>query len=465
MAKIIRMPEVLAGADEAVIAQWLIAEGSEVTVGEILAEIETEKATVEYESEDAGTLGRVLLGPGQSANVGDPIAVFLEPGDGDDAIDKALADAGIEAEPAPTPPPASAAATAPATPENQGQDATSANTSSRAAAAAPEPTAPETTTAVGASPTPVPSRHDADRLFISPIARKLAKERGIDPTNIPGTGPEGRIVRKDVEGFSPSTAVTPAAAAVAAVAAPAPVPAAPDSPPAGGSATPGGYTDTKHSPMRRAIARRLTESKSTVPHFYLVADVRVDRLLSLRQEVNSGLDTKVSVNDWIIKAVATALKQVPDANVIWSDDSLRHFHDADISVAVATEGGLYTPVVRGANRMSLTEISQTVKDLAERSRSGKIRQDEIEGGSFAVTNLGMWGTQEFSAILNPPQSGILAVGAAKERPVVEDGELTVGKLMTITLSCDHRAIDGALAAVFLDRLQTLLEHPASLLAV
>jgi pyruvate dehydrogenase E2 component (dihydrolipoamide acetyltransferase) len=336
---------------------------------------------------------------------------------------------------------------------------------------------------------PALTRQDADRLFISPIARKLAKERGFDAATIPGSGPGGRIVRRDVESHQPgaaaSTAVAPTAVAptaVAALGAATTIQARETVSGETGGETgvktedtgvsvaafvpgqPSTYTDTKHSPMRRAIARRLTESKSTVPHFYLTSDVRADRLLALRAEVNEGLGVKISVNDWVIKAVAVALIQVPEANVIWTDGALRHFDSADISVAVATEGGLYTPVVRGANRLGLAQISETVKDLAERSRSGTIRQEEIEGGSFAITNLGMFGTQEFSAILNPPQSGILAVGAASDRPVVDDGQLAVGKVMTVTLSCDHRAIDGALAAVFLARLQALLENPAGILA-
>jgi pyruvate dehydrogenase E2 component (dihydrolipoamide acetyltransferase) len=450
MAKIIRMPEVLAGAEEAVIAQWLKEEGADVAIGDTLAEIETEKATVEYQAEDAGTLGRVLLTPGTPAQVGDPIAVFVEPGDGDDAIDQALAAAGIS-DGAPEAPATTPEADTPAVPDT---------------ASSSEPAG----VSVGESDTAAPGRTPGDRVFISPIARKLAKERGIDPAAIAGSGPDGRIVRRDVEDYVPAgapqaAATTPAATPAADPLATAAVPAQPASTTPVAPGAPSAYTDTPHTPMRKAIARRLTESKSTVPHFYLVADVRVDKLLALRQEVNDGLGVKISVNDWVVKAVATALIQVPEANVIWTDGALRHFTNADISIAVATEGGLYTPVVRGANHRSVSDISATVKDLAERSRAGQIRQDEIEGGSFAITNLGMFGTAEFSAILNPPQSGILAVGAAKQKPVVDNGELAVGMVMTLTLSCDHRAIDGALAAVFLDKVQTLLENPASTLAV
>lgn len=440
MAKIIRMPEVLAGAAEAVVSQWLKDEGSEVAVGDTLAEIETEKATVEYQAEDEGTLGRVLLKPGQSANVGDPIAVFLEPGDGEGAIDQALASAGIQQAHE-----TSNTANVTATPE-----------------AVTEPVADSTSLEDGnelaseSQTTPPPT---GGRVFISPIARKLARERGIDVSALVGSGPGGRIVRRDIERHQPGQ--TPIATPSVTATPESTTPERAAQTPAGGASS---FTDTPHTSMRRAIARRLTESKSTVPHFYLTADVRADKLLALRQEVNEGLGVKVSVNDWIVKAVATALIQVPRANVIWTDDALRYFTGADISIAVATDGGLYTPVVRGAETRSLADISTTVKDLAERSRSGKIRQDEIEGGSFAITNLGMFGTQEFSAILNPPQSGILAVGAATDRPVVAEGALAVGKVMTLTLSCDHRAIDGALAAEFLDRLVALLHHPSAILA-
>lgn len=450
MAKIIRMPEVLAGANEAVIAQWLKDEGSEVAIGDTLAEIETEKATVEYQAEDSGTLARVLLAAGKSANVGDPIAVFLELGDGDGAIDRALADAGIGGN---TPQQGRESPGLIVIPENQPVPPLALDTA--AAGSASDDAVAEILVGEPTSSKAAPMPKVGERVFISPIARKLAKERGIDPTRIPGSGPGARVVRRDVEAYVPATSVAHETSKAALA-----VETAPET-----SGGPSAYIDTPHTSMRKAIARRLTESKSTVPHFYLVAEVRVDKLLALRQEVNSGLGVKISVNDWVIKAVATALIQVPQANVIWTDGALRHFANADISVAVATEGGLYTPVVRGANTRSLSNISATVKDMADRARSGQIRQDEIEGGSFAVTNLGMFGTQEFSAILNPPQSGILAVGAASDRPVVEDGGLIVGKVMTITLSCDHRAIDGALAAVFLDKLANLLEHPSAILAV
>jgi pyruvate dehydrogenase E2 component (dihydrolipoamide acetyltransferase) len=225
------------------------------------------------------------------------------------------------------------------------------------------------------------------------------------------------------------------------------------------------YSEIPHTSMRRAIARRLTESKSTVPHFYLKADCVVDKLLQARVDVNEAMGIKTSVNDWVVKAVAHALMAVPAANVVWSDQSMRQFTQADISVAVATEGGLYTPVLRGVERMSIPEISEQIRDLADRARQGKLKQDDIEGGSFAVTNLGMFGTEEFSAILNPPQSGILAVGAAREKAVAMNGALAVANVMTVTLSADHRAVDGALAAQWMVAFKTAIEHPLSLVRI
>jgi pyruvate dehydrogenase E2 component (dihydrolipoamide acetyltransferase) len=286
---------------------------------------------------------------------------------------------------------------------------------------------------------------------MSPLVRRLAAERGLDLATVTGTGPGGRIVRRDVESLTATpAAATPAAAQAAAPAAVAPV--------AGGS-----YTDVPHTGMRRAIARRLVESKTTIPHFYLVADCRVDDLLEFRRRVNETAPTKISVNDFVVKAAAAAFRAVPEANAIWTADATRHFESVDIAVAVAIDGGLTTPVVRGVDRMSLSGVSASIRDLAERARAGKLKQDEIEGGSFSVSNLGMYGTQEFSAIINPPHSGILAVGAAKKKPIVVNDELVVGTVMTVTLSADHRVLDGALAARWLDAFVSLIENPVSIL--
>jgi pyruvate dehydrogenase E2 component (dihydrolipoamide acetyltransferase) len=407
------MPEVLAGATEAVLSTWSVAEGAEVAVGDVLAEIETEKATVEYQAEEAGTLARFLIKPGDSADVGTPIAIFTAPGDGDAEISRALANAGVNSA-------AGEAAPAPV-------------------AVTPSPSIAElpVSLVVDEQPAPTPS---ASRLFASPLVRRLAREAGIDLTTIQGTGPGGRIVRKDFEAHRASSLVSPAA-----------------------PQNLSGYVEVPHTGMRKAIARRLSESKSTVPHFYLSADCRVDRLVQVRSEVNAAKGVKYSLNDWVVKAVAMALMEVPDANVIWGDTAMRRFDSADISVAVATEGGLFTPVIRGVESMSLGAVNTAIAEAAGRARSGTIKQEEIEGGSFAVTNLGMYGTTEFAAIINPPQWGILAVGAATQRPVVENGSLAVGSVMTVTLSADHRAVDGALAAQWLAAFQRHIENPVGLL--
>ena len=424
MASIIRMPEVLAGASEAVLSNWLVTEGAEIAVGDVLAEIETEKATVEYQAEEAGIVAKMLIKPGDLADVGTPIAIFTAAGEGEAEIAQALADAGA----------ASADTAAPASVEE-----------SAAASAPPAPSEPVAAPAVDTQASPAPS---GGRLFVSPLVRKMAREHGVDLTRITGTGPDGRIVRADFEAYVASGA--PVAASSAAPAAPVAHAAA-------------GALEIPHTGMRKAIARRLTESKSTVPHFYLSADCRVEKLLAARKDVNDAKGVKISVNDWVVKAVALALMDVPDANVIWGDSAMSKFDSADIAVAVATEGGLLTPVIRGVEKLSLIELNAAIADAASRARSGKIKQEEIEGGSFAVTNLGMYGTREFSAIINPPQSGILAVGAAAAAPVVENGEVVAGMVMTVTLSADHRAVDGALAAQWLAAFQRHIENPLGML--
>jgi pyruvate dehydrogenase E2 component (dihydrolipoamide acetyltransferase) len=301
---------------------------------------------------------------------------------------------------------------------------------------------------------PHPAAPASPQRFASPIARKLAAELGLDLATVTGTGPCGRITRRDVEAASRSAASANAASASAAAAASAagaviPAPA--------GRLVP-------HTPMRRAIARRLTESKATVPHFYLLAECRVDELLALRTRLNATLPRKVSVNDFVIKAAAGAFEAVPEANVTWTDDGMVVHDTVDISVAVATDGGLTTPVVRDVGARSLSNISAAVADLAGRARDKRLRQDELDGGSFSVSNLGMYGTVEFSAILNPPQWGILAVGAATKQAVVVDDELVVATVMRCMLSVDHRAVDGALGARWLAALKERIENPLTILA-
>jgi len=428
MATVIRMPAVLASATEAAIQAWSVTEGQAVEVGDPLADIETEKAVVEYAAEVAGTVGKLIAQPGDNLAVGEPIAIVLSAGEGEDAIASALAAAGVV-----DVPPASA---------SREPDAPATET-------------PPTESQVAASPSEEPS----GRTFASPIVRRLARERGMDLSALVGTGPGGRIVRRDLEG-------APAAADGRRTASATPS-GTPERTAASGAAASGmagtGHTDLPLTGMRRAIARRLTESKTTVPHFYLTAHVRVDRLLALRSEVNEAAARKVSVNDFVIKAVAGALQDVPAANAIWGGDHLRRFDGVDLAIAVAVDGGLLTPVLRSVHTIRLTEVAAQVSELADRARAGKIRQEELEGGSFSISNLGMYGVDEFSAILNPPQAGILAVGAAKQQPVIVDGELAVGTVMTVTLSADHRVIDGAVAAEWMAAFVRRVENPVSVL--
>jgi pyruvate dehydrogenase E2 component (dihydrolipoamide acetyltransferase) len=365
--------------------------------------------------------------------VGAPIAVLLGAGEGPPDVDAVLGCEGVPAESDATEDPAvTAVSPVPAVP------------ALRSAPAAPAPAAAATivTASLDAAAPASPQR------FASPIARKLAAERGLDLATVTGTGPGGRITRRDVEAASRSAASAIAASASAADAV---IPA-----PAGRL--------VPHTPMRRAIARRLTESKATVPHFYLLAECRVDELLALRTRLNATLPRKVSVNDFVIKAAAGAFEAVPEANVTWTDDGMVVHDTVDISVAVATDGGLTTPVVRDVGARSLSNISAAVADLAGRARDKRLRQDELDGGSFSVSNLGMYGTVEFSAILNPPQWGILAVGAATKQAVVVDDELVVATVMRCMLSVDHRAVDGALGARWLAALKERIENPLTILA-
>jgi pyruvate dehydrogenase E2 component (dihydrolipoamide acetyltransferase) len=408
MATVVRMPAVLAGATEAAIANWLVAPGDTVAAGTPIAEIETEKALVEYAAEEAGRIGRLVLSIGDSAAIGAPIAVLVTDGEDDTDIDAALGVA----------------------------PAVASVTSAHANGHHARPAATGT------------------RVFASPLVRKLAGQRGIDLTELEGTGPNGRIVRRDLESFLEAAAEQR------------PVPLAdfPHAAPAAPAATTSaGPHLIPHTPMRRAIARRLTESKATTPHFYLTAECVVDDLLALRGQVNEASPVKISVNDFVIMAVAAAFRDVPEANVTWSDEGLIAHDTVDISIAVATEGGLVTPVLRSVDGKRLSGIAREAQDLAARARDKRLHVHEIEGGTFSISNLGMYGTLEFSAIINPPQSGILAVGAARQQPVVIDGSLAAATVMRCTLSVDHRAIDGALAARWLAAFTTGLQHPLTTL--
>ncbi len=392
MASVVRMPSVLAGATEAAIASWLVAPGDTVAVGDPLAEIETEKAVIEYGAEEPGVVGRIVLAAGEVGEIGAPIAVLVKDGETDADIDAALGQA------------------------------------TRAAS--------------------------QTRIFASPIVRKMAREKGIALAAIAGTGPNGRIVRRDLERLAGQRLRTAGEAGRPDRAAPQP------------AAAQASAADTliPHTPIRRAIARRLTESMATTPHFYLTTECVVDELLGLRRRINETAPVKVSVNDFVIMAAAAAFGDVPEANVTWSDEGLVAHASVDVSIAVATDGGLVTPVLRGVEAKRLSVIAAEAQSLAQRARDRRLLQHELEGGSFSVSNLGMYGTLEFSAIINPPQSGILAVGAAKPQAVVVDGAVTVANVMRCTLSVDHRAIDGALAARWLAAFTTRIQDPLGMIS-
>ncbi|SFN83187.1 dihydrolipoamide acetyltransferase family protein [Mycetocola miduiensis] len=414
----VRMPEVSANATHAVLQTWEKRVGDAVCVGDVLASIETEKAAVDLTADADGTLAAVFVDDDSEVEIGAPLARIDLPGE--DASAGASTAAGT---PAPANPPKSEPTAEPS---------------------APAATAPVT-------------RSSGSRLFASPIARKRAREAGVDLAGLTGTGPAGRIVRADVERVISAPVPTSDLAAPADGTGPVPT----DPAPSAGSE----YTDIPHSPMRRAIARRLTESKQSVPHFYITIDAAVDDLLALRSELNEAVPEgdKISINDLVVKACAIALQQEPAMNVIWTDDATRQFAASDISLAVATDTGLLTPVLRGVEALSIVELSRRTRSAAQRAKGGQLRMADLEGGTFTVTSLGMFGVSEFSAIINPPQAGILAVGAVKPAVVAVDGRPEVRSVMRCTLSVDHRAVDGAPAARWAAALQQLLENPVRIL--
>ncbi len=411
MATLICMPEVAANATQVTLQTWIKKEGEIVAVGDCLAEIETDKAIVEFNADRAGVMGPTLIQAGQEVEVGSHIGVLLDVGETGVNVSALLAKTVDNARVPLLPNPSTSESAVPPT------------------------------LLSGSKVTP------SHRVFVSPLARRLAKQRGIDLNTLIGTGPNGRIVKRDIEAVSAVVVSSPVMAQPSTVS----------------PSTLGDYNEVPHSGMRRTIARRLTESKSTIPHFYLSVDCRMDRLMSLRSDINTAMPRKISVNDFIVRAVAVALSEVPQANVSWTENAMRQYTQADIAVAVSTDFGLITPIVRAADRKSLSMISQEIADLAARARASQLRPDEYQGGSFSVSNLGMFGVSEFSAIINPPQAAILAVGVTQQVPVVEDGAVKIASVMRCTLSVDHRAIDGALAAHWLAAFKRLLENPLSML--
>ena len=420
------------------LARWLKKQGESVKAGDVIAEIETDKATMEVEAVDEGILGKILIADGtEGVKVNAPIAILVQ--EGEAVPDSAGA--------APAPAPA-------------------------AAAAAPAPEAPKAAEPAAASASASAGNgHDkGERIFASPLAKRVASEMGVDLKAVSGTGPNGRIVRADVEAAKSAPAAAAPAPAAAAAAAPAPAakPAAAPAP-AKAAAITAPHSLVPHTTMRRVIAKRLTESKQTVPHFYLTMDIELDALLKLRGELNarSAKDGagafKLSVNDMVIKAAAIALRRVPKVNASFTDEGVAFYEDVDVSVAVAIPDGLITPIIRRADQKGLATISNEMKDLGLRARAGKLKPEEFQGGGFSVSNLGMFGVKDFQAIINPPQAAILAVGAGEQRPVVKDGQLAVATVMSATLSVDHRVVDGALGAEWLQAFKSIIQEPLNLM--
>ncbi|CUX81745.1 MAG: pyruvate dehydrogenase E2 component [Roseibaca calidilacus] len=434
----ILMPALSPTMEEGTLAKWLVKEGDTVSSGDILAEIETDKATMEFEAVDEGVIGKIMVPAGsEGVKVNTPIAVLLD--DGESADDIAAPSQAKAPEAAP-------------------------------AADAATKAAPEGSSAVAAPPSPV---KDGGRVFASPLARRIAAEKGLDLAQIAGSGPHGRIVKADVVDAKPGAATAPQAAA------------APDTkaaPAKAATAMPSGpsadmvarmyegrdYDEVALDGMRKTVASRLTEAKQTIPHFYLRREVQLDALMKFRADLNKQLEprgVKLSVNDFIIKASAMALQAVPDCNAVWAGDRILRLKPSDVAVAVAIEGGLFTPVLKDAHLKSLSALSAEMKDLATRARSKKLAPHEYVGGSMAISNLGMFGIENFDAVINPPHGSILAVGAGVKKPVVgADGELKVATVMSMTLSVDHRVIDGALGAEFLREVVAYLESPVTMLA-
>jgi len=453
----ILMPALSPTMTEGTLATWHKKEGDEVAIGDVIAEIETDKATMEVEAVDEGRLGRILVPEGtEGVAVNTPIALLLEEGEDESALDGAAAAGNGKSETA-------EARTPGAEPTSARIDASRPGESAAAAATGELARAGEAVGAHGGNG----QEAEGDRVFASPLARRLAKEVGLDLATLKGSGPKGRIVKADIEAALAGGAAKPAEAkAPAAPAAPAQAPVAQAAGPnakqiADAVGLP--YTEVKNSNIRKTIARRLTEAKQTVPHFYLTVDCQIDELLKLRKQFNDRGDVKLSVNDLVIKAAALALRKVPAANAAWTDEAVLLFDRVDISVAVATENGLITPIIKAADTKGLAAISAEMKELAARAREGKLKPEEYQGGSFSISNLGMYGIKEFGAIINPPQGCILAVGAGEQRPVVKDGALAIATVMSCTLSVDHRVVDGAVGAEFMAAFKKLIEDPLSMM--
>ncbi|OKH90037.1 pyruvate dehydrogenase complex dihydrolipoamide acetyltransferase [Thalassospira sp. TSL5-1] len=434
----ILMPALSPTMTEGTLAKWLVKEGDTVESGDVLAEIETDKATMEVEAVDEGKIGKILVSEGtEGVAVNAVIALLLEEDEDESALegaDTSGPDVGGDAE-----------ESAPKEEKSESKDV-----------------------ALGTSNTPTSSK-DGERIKASPLARRIASQEGLELSGVDGSGPRGRIVKRDIE-----AALSNKSAAKSESKADAPAAAKADAPASKAPAASGWnpdltglpeYEEIPNTTMRKVIARRLTESKQQVPHFYLTIDCEIDNLLSVRKQLNekAGEGVKISVNDMIIRASSIALKRVPAANAVWTDAAILQCKQQDISVAVAIDGGLITPVIRNAGGKGLAEISTEMKALAAKARDGKLQPQEFQGGTFSVSNLGMFGIKDFAAIINPPQGCILAVGAGEQRPVVKDGALAIATVMSCTLSVDHRVVDGAVGAEFMAEFKKLIEDPLSML--
>lgn len=456
MAQYFTMPGLSADAEEALLEDWLIKEGDELSEGSPIATVETDKAVVDIDINADGVVHALLVETGSSVPVGDPILVLRDPDEDPAEADRLAALARGESAPA---------ASAPA--EAKEEAPTSAESSPEVTnTGSPVPDGPEPAVAAEqatlGTEEPV-SPAPTGRLFVTPIVRRLAREQGIDLTTITGTGKNGRIIRRDFEKAVAEQANAPKAAPAVQQAAPAQASAPAEQ---SSSIDLSAYPDAEfveHTKIRKVVARRLQQSKREAPHFYLRRSVNVDALLALRKQLNENSPVRISVNDLVVKAAAKALAEFPEVNSVWDDAGSYRLSTVDVAVAVASDRGLVTPVVRRADQLALSALSSSIKDLASRANENRLKQDELFGGALTVSNLGMFGVEDFDAIINPPQAAILAVGAATQQPVVIDGEIAVASIMRLSLSVDHRSVDGALGAQFLARIVEQLESPFSLL--
>jgi pyruvate dehydrogenase E2 component (dihydrolipoamide acetyltransferase) len=459
----ILMPALSPTMEKGNLAKWLKKEGDAVKAGDVIAEIETDKATMEYESIDDGVLAKIVVPEGsQDVPVNQLIAVLAQEGEDPKAAASA---AGKGAAPVAKAPPIKSAppAAKPAPPVAKAEPAARPAPAPAAPAAAPSHDATSHDATSRDATSHVATSHGANRIFASPLARRLAKTAGIELNRMRGSGPHGRIIARDVEAARSGHGLAPAAAGSFAL----PVPSDDK---IRALFEPGSYDVVPHDNIRKVIARRLVEAKLTIPHFYLTLDCNIGKLLAAREEINGAAPKdkdgkpayKLSVNDFVIKALALALQRVPDANVTWTEGGMLRHHRSDIGVAVSIPSGLITPVVRHAEAKSLSTISNEMKDFAARARARKLKPEEYQGGSSAVSNLGMYGIKDFAAVINPPHATILAVGAGEERAIVRDGKIEAAWIMSVTLSTDHRAVDGALGAQLLGAFKALIENPVTM---